>query len=355
MGRELVYSRNATILRALEQIDTVDKFGSASRSFLTRLSQVSLKLLTARKQSWSTCVIGFFGQPLVFPARLRWKGPLILDAFLSTYDTLCFDRQLFKPRSLRGRLAFYLDLYSCRQSDIVILDTRAQAKYFKDTFGIPESKLRVLHVGCDNDLFRPLSAPPADVPTVLFYGSFAPLQGIDVIIRAAQLMSREKVRFQIVGKGQESKRIYELARELKTPNIEFLDPVPLEQLPEFIARSTVCLGGHFGHSDKARRVIAGKTFQCLACAKPTIVGDNPANRELFTHGENVWMCEMNDPTALASAIRHLLSSPQLCKQIGENGRTVIEHTCGNAATLQSVRKIVESAMAIHKGSPSNDS
>lgn len=343
-GRELSYPRNASILRALYQFASVHKFASETPSLTLKLAEVTGRLLRAQTRNWDVLFIGFYGQPLVFPARLRWSGPLILDAFVSTYDTYCFDRRIFKPRSIFGRMTFCLDRFSCRMANIVVVDTLAQAQYFEHTFGIPRSKIRVLYVGCDEQLFSPRDVPMPNKPTILFYGSFLPLHGVDVILYAAKQMVNECLRFVLIGRGQEYQYARALARELGVSNVEFLDPVPLETLPEIIARATICLGGHFGRSEKARRVIAGKTFQCLAVGKPTIVGDNPANRELFSHGENVWMCPMADPTALANAIRHLLGSPQLCQKLGEAGRQIILQTSGNAMTFQAVRTIVKAAI-----------
>lgn len=355
-GREISYPRNASILRSLRQFATVHQITSNHTSFIHRMTEVTYGLLRARIWNLDVCFIGFFGQPLVFPARLRWRGSLILDAFVSTYDTLCFDRQIIKPNSILGRMSFYLDRLSCQMADVVIVDTQAQAGYFKRTFDISQFKLRVIYVGCDDDLFRPLDVPLPEIPTVLFYGTFLPLHGVDVIVQAAHQMCNERVRFQIIGQGQEYEHIRRLASELMIPNIQFLAPVPLESLPGIIGRATICLGGPFGRSGKAQRVIAGKTFQCLAAGKPTIIGDSPANHELFTHGENVWMCPMADPEALANAIRHLLASPQLSARLGEGGREIVQRTSGNAITARSVRGVVEMAIALHhSGSPSTDS
>jgi glycosyltransferase involved in cell wall biosynthesis len=249
-------------------------------------------------------------------------------------------------------MAFQLDRLSCQTADIVVVDTFAHAKYFEQTFGIPRSRIHVLYAGCDDHLFKPVKVSPPDEPIVLFYGSYLPLHGVDIILRAAGQMTDERVRFVLIGRGQEYRTTRALALELELSNAKFANPVPLESLPGIIAQSTICLGGHFGHSEKASRVIAGKTFQCLAVEKPTIVGDNPANRELFTHGKDVWMCPMADPTALANAIRHLLDSPQLRTQLGKSGREVILRSCGNAATSQAIHTIIEAAVATHQsGSP----
>lgn len=355
-GRELAYPRNSQIVSALEKQYQVRLITDRASHLTVRLVKVGWRLLWQRFVTDSVCFVGFYGQPLVFPLRIHWQGPLILDAFVSTYDTYCFDRQVFRPNSILGQLAFHLDRVSCQLADKVVVDTLAQAEYFERTFGISRSKIHVLYVGCDDQLFSPRDALIQDTATILFYGTFLPLHGVDIILRAAQLLIGEPARFVLVGRGQEYQRARAMAEKLKTPNVEFLAPVPLEALPEIIAQATICLGGHFGASEKAKRVIAGKTFQCLAMGKPTVVGDNPANRELFTHGENVWMCPMADPKALAEAIRYLLAAPHLRARLGERGRDTVQSTSGNRATAEAVQVIIEKAISTRQSaSPSTDS
>lgn len=342
-GREVSYPRNSSILRALRQLGTVSVASTDHPSFLYRTIRTTEGIFRAPTKNIDLYFIGFFGQPLVFPARLRWRGPLILDALVSTYDTLCFDRQVVRPNSLPGRISFYLDWMSTRLADIVVVDTRSQASYFEHIFGLPPSKMRVIYVGCDDDLFKPLNVPKPKMPIVLFYGTFLPLHGVDVIIQAANLLRNEQILFRIIGQGQEYNRAFKLAKSLDIQNIEFIPWMPLTKLPEIINQATICLGGPFGRSDKAKRVITSKTFQCLSAGRPTIVGDTPANRELFTHCENVWMCPTSNPHALALSIKVLLDTPTLQDKIGAEGRKTILQTCGNFMTTKAVHKVIEEA------------
>ena len=185
--------------------------------------------------------------------------------------------------------------------------------------------------------------PDSQPGYVLFYGSFLPLHGLEVIIRAAKLLDAdERIRFRVIGNGLEYPRIRRLADQLRLSNIEFLPPVPLSELPAQIAGATMCLGGHFSVSEKAQRVIAGKTFQCLAMGKPTIVGDNIANRELLTPGHDAWFCQSGDAEALAQAILALTNTPDLGVHLGRNARETFLARASIAALSQQVRLMVES-------------
>ena len=191
-----------------------------------------------------------------------------------------------------------------------------------------------------------MGSPPSDVCVVLFHGSYLPLHGIDVILRAAEeLKGRPGIRFRMVGRGPGYPRITTLAGELGLGNIEFLESVPLESLPNLIAGADICLGGHFGDSDKALRVIAGKTFQDIAMGKPTIVGDTRANHELLTHGMDAWFVPPSDPAALAAGIAELAEQPELRRRIGAAAAETFRKHASMEVLAPQVKAVVEKTIA----------
>ena len=67
----------------------------------------------------------------------------------------------------------------------------------------------------------------------------------------------------------------------------------------------------------------------MSVGRPTILGDNAANRELFTHGEHAWMVRMGDPAALADGIRALLADADLRRRLSVAG-SARARECGGA-------------------------
>lgn len=243
--------------------------------------------------------VAFRGHEILPVVRLVSKKPIIFDAFVSVYDTLCLDRKIFSHTSLIGKLLKWYDKFLCRISDVVLVDTETHKSYFEKEFG--SKNVDYIYVGCNENLFRPIEAKKDRSEFVVFwYGAANPLQGVDVILKAAKLLEDSGISFRLVGPVR--KKYSQLVKELKLKNVEFVDFIPYEQLPAEINKSDVCLGGHFADTDKAKRVIASKTFQFLACEKPTIVGDNQANSELFKDKGLVKLVKMNSPKDLGKKI-----------------------------------------------------
>jgi len=290
------YTRTETLLATLKKVrvDTnVVLLGKDRWKYFKAVLEV-----LRRQKDCDVIIVGFRGQEILPFIRLVARKPIIFDAFVSIYDTLCFDRCVLRPDSLVGHFLKCYDKFLCRLSSVVLLDTRTYKEYFESEFGA--QNIDYLYVGCNNKIFRPLEIEQPQKFTVFWYGYANPLQGVDIILRAAKKLDGREVRFRLVGPIRQ--KYGALIKELKLTNIDFVDFVPYEELPGEINRADVCLGGHFSDKGKARRVIAGKSFQFVACGRRTIVGDNAANHEVFSEGSLVHFVKMNDAEALAAKI-----------------------------------------------------
>ncbi|MDX1437402.1 MAG: glycosyltransferase [Anaerolineales bacterium] len=343
-GRETTYMRNDVILRALRRIGEVDVAAPASRGgILSRTLRVFLSSLPKiRSSDYDFVFVGFFGQLLMLPVGRLARGPILFDAFLSAFDTLTGDRSQFSPNSTRGRAAHWIDTDSTRHADQILVDTPEQRDYFLAQFGLLPEKIHALPVGCNEDIFYPRRKAPGEAVRVLFYCTYLPLHGAESVVRAAAGFSSEPgISFRMIGAGPRFRPVSEIAQKLKMDNLQFVPPVGIRQLADEIAQADILLGGHFGTSDKAGRVIPGKIYQILAMAKPVIAGDTPANRSLLTHLEDAYLCPAGNPGALESAIRKLAGEKSLRVAMAQAGRKTYLQYASEEVITRKVLHIVE--------------
>jgi glycosyltransferase involved in cell wall biosynthesis len=343
-GREINYPRNKLMISAIQGISQTTVIGSQSsnvykggiRSILRQSLRSSLRLIPRLiKRDFDFFFIGFFGQLLTQMISPFTRKPIFLDMFVSAYDTLVEDRQITGRKSPLSKFLFWLDKQSSKRAKLVFVDTLAHAEYFHESFGIPLSKMKRVFVGCDEEQFHPLPENP-ESRTVLYYCSYLPLHGVDVVVQAAELLQADpSIKFKIIGEGIEYEKIRKFIQEKQLTNVELAAPVPIDQLPYEIQNSLICLGGHFGASAKACRVIPGKAFQMIAMGKPVIMGDNAANRELLTHQVDCWFCEMKNPRALADAINTLIHNSELRDRIAD-GALKTYHKAASSELLKSI-------------------
>jgi glycosyltransferase involved in cell wall biosynthesis len=344
-GRETEYARNQVMLGALRNSFDVDVIASAQRPRSLLLNSILLSARAAPilfRKKYDLVFVGFYGHVILKLIAPLVRCPLLFDAFISTYDTLCFDRRRYAPDSLAGRAAFALDRDATRQSHRVLLDTESHVDYFVRTFGVPRTRFCAVPVGCSDTIYRPapLSAP-GDTIKVLHYSSFLPLHGVDVVLKAAAKLHNEPISFRLIGRGPTLAEMKALAKELKLENVHFEQPVSQTGLAAAIAASDICLGGHFFAGDKAGRVIPGKVYQMLAVGRPVIVADAPGNRELFTDDLTAVLVPPSDPDALAAAIRSLAYDARSRSDLAGAGRALYQELCSEAVIARQIRTIVE--------------
>ncbi len=261
-------------------------------------------------------MVGYLGQLDVLLIRpLSWlRGkPLVWDTFLSVYDTVVDDRKLVGRRHPLARLLYAWEWLALRSADRLLVDTWAHGDYFRERFGVERESVFRVFVGVETQTFYPRKAgsegTTEDRPyTVLFYGQFIPLHGLETIARAASLCAGENIHWQVIGDGQESERFRALLSHYGLGDLEWLPWVAYRQLIEHIHTADVCLG-IFGTSDKAARVIPNKVFQVIASGRALITADTAAARELLSPGPGVMLVPPGDPAALAAAIRRMRSQP----------------------------------------------
>lgn len=352
-GREAAYPLNRFLIdsaRTFARVDVIDEDGpghSIVRRSLRLAIEAVPRMLSGK---YDLVLVGFFGHFLMLPAGLLRRSPVLFHPFISAHETLVEDRETYRPGSLPARLALRLDRTACYLADHLLMDTQANIEFFSRAFEIPAERFTRLYIGADERLFRPRPRPGSEGRVVaLFHGSYLPLHGIDVILHAAsRLDHRDDLVFRLVGKGMGYDRITALAAELGLRNIEFRDFVPLETLPEVIAGADICLGGHFGTSDKALRVIAGKTFQDIAMGRATVVGDTRANRELLTHGEDAWFVPPSDPDALAAALNRLADDGDLRDRLGTAAAATFRANASLEVLTPQLKKLIEGMIETSK-------
>ncbi|MDO8514977.1 MAG: glycosyltransferase [bacterium] len=313
------YPRNRTIIKGLiKNGDRIIECHSPKSIIFGRWIILFIKFL---KIKCDLIIVGFPGHTDIFFAWILAKifsKRLVFDAFISLYDSRCFDRKDFSPYSWHGRVLWLVDKISCTLSDKVLLDTKTHINYFSQEFRIPIKKFIKVFVGTDEDLFVPKAHITKKPFEIGFHGSYLPAQGIEYVLKAAELLKDEPVVFSLVGSGQEFAKGQNIVNKLGLSNVKFLPKIPYEELPDFISQCDIYLGGHFGVTPKAFRVIPNKVFEAIAMRKPVIIGKSLATEELFTDNKDCLMVKHGNSRSLAGAVKLLVRDQKLRRKISEN-------------------------------------
>ena len=305
--KNLDYLRNQQEIKLIKShAEELTVIGSYNNSYFFRLLNVYLRFFFLNKSKYHIVFAGFLPQ-LILPLFFLFfrRKTIIIDFFVSLYDTLVFDRMKFSKNSFFAGLIKYIDMKTLAEADYVISDTKAHGDYFVEELGCERNKIIVFYLEADRAIYYPREVEKnkefKDKYVVLYFGSILPLQGVNIVLEAIESLKDNKdIYFLFIGPVEE--KILDKYKSLN--NVYFISWLKQEDLAESIAMADLCLAGHFNNNiGKAKRVIPGKAYIYNLMNKPVILGDNIANRELFSEdNDNIFFVEMGSSVKLREKI-----------------------------------------------------
>lgn len=155
---------------------------------------------------------------------------------------------------------------------------------------------------------------------ITYTGSLLPGKGVDILIKAANLLP--DFLFIIVGGSKE--QIFKLRGLKKYNNINFIGYVPPSEIPVYQNAADIlalpnCKGSVI---DEVTSPI--KLFEYLASGRPIVATNTPSLLEILEHDYNALISPAGDHIKLAANIKRLTENPDLCKKLADNAGAVVE-------------------------------
>lgn len=311
-GKKVLFlaTKNSEYIRISQEIELLEKYSSSvekicfsDKSYGKRLLKVIGRLLFLNTKKFDLIYVSFMPQMLVPFFCWKWHGKvLVTDFFISIYDTLVYDRKKVQAQSVLGKMLHWIDRLTISKSDYLVADTKAHGTYFAEEFGFSKDNIFTMYLNADRSVYYPRmqskSVEFQDKFHVLYFGSILPLQGVEYVLQAANILKNKKnIQFTVIGP---------IRNKIEKPVLEtvsYIEWLSQKELADAISQADLCLAGHFSADiKKAERTIPGKAYIYEAMEKPMILGDTLANHELFSSDENHSFVKTGDPQALADEI-----------------------------------------------------
>jgi glycosyltransferase involved in cell wall biosynthesis len=209
-------------------------------------------------------------------------------------------------------------------SDVIICPSRVTRDYIA-SLGLDRRLVTVIPNGVSPSDFSASPLPNRDgrVPVILYIGTLADWQGLDVVIKAMpKILEQQAVRLQIVGRGRSRQRKM-LAKQIHklgiVDHVTVLPAVPHHEIPALIAASDICVAP-LGLND--RNVTQGacpiKVLEYMAAGRPLLASNMPIVRELVREDVDALLFSPNNPDDLARQTLALLDDFELSKRLAES-------------------------------------
>lgn len=293
---------------------------------------------------------GVFPEPLAFSARVNAHLRKRLGEFDLVHDNQCLgygiakleeqiplvvtlhhpitrDRMLemeaapnrFKRWSI-GRWYSFVGMQGKVASQLprVVVVSENSIQDIHTDMGVPLDRMRLVPVGVDPDLFKPVPGV-ARVPGRLITTASADvaLKGQAFLIEAMAKLRADghDITLTIIGKPKPGKSLDLIEQFGLMPHIDFVSGVSDERIVELYSEAELAVvpSLYEGFSLPA--------IEAMCSGTPLVATDGGALPEVTgTDGETVFRCRKGDAGDLARAIRDALANPELRAQVGEAGR-----------------------------------
>ena len=153
---------------------------------------------------------------------------------------------------------------------------------------------------------------------LLYAGLHGLAQGLAQLLDAAeQLQDEKEFRFLLVGDGPEKKELFQRAQQRRIANVEFLDPIPAEEVPALLAAADVLL---VPLGLDLPGAVPSKLYEAMASGRPVVLVASGEAAEIVREHQVGITIMPGELQSLVAALRRLKAEPALRKEFGANGR-----------------------------------
>ncbi len=224
-----------------------------------------------------------------------------------------------------GRIMFYPFLMQhlvTKRMDRVIAVSASAAEETRNTFKVPQSKLRVVHNGIDIDMFRRLDGERKEQGRLIIVANTPDRKkGVVYLLRALQLLKEKiDVKLTIVDRGApDNEYTPALVRKYGLEDrVTFTGRVDVEELVRCYATAEVAVVPSLYEG------FGLPAAEAMACGLPVVATTAGALPEVVEDGRSGILVPPKDPHALAGAIERLLGDGPLRQVMGGEGRRRVE-------------------------------
>jgi len=256
------------------------------------------------------------------------RKPVIYDAHTLLESELPYYRLGLSKKILKligSRIDTWLPI---KADHIITVTDTIRTKLIQKAFVVPENITTIMN-GVEEEHFIFRNEYQNNKKTLIFTGNLAPYQGIDLLLKAFQLVldKRSDIRLNIITESPFD--YYEpLANELNIRNSINIFRSDFKTLPKYLAESDIALNPRVDCDG-----IPQKLINYMAAGKP-IVSFESSGKSLLDGQKGLTVEDRNIP-AFADAILKLLNDTVFANTLGDNARKFINSKCNweNTALL----------------------
>ncbi|NTU70906.1 MAG: glycosyltransferase [Coriobacteriia bacterium] len=265
------------------------------------------------------------GHTMAYPAS-RWArraGIPVFQECNGTYEDLF----IAWPAARLGRPVFeQMQRAQYRDATLVFCGTEPQRIWLEHE--THHERICISPNGANVSLFRPDATPRPGLPDrfVLFFGQFAPWQGLEFLAEAKRHPAWPAgVDLVFVGDGERRPVVEQAVTDATDGSVHYLGRLPYEELPGVISQCLASTSVQYTPDRGETGFSALKLYESMSCGVPVIGTDYPGvGNVIRRYGAGI-VVPPGDAGAIARAVAQLAADTEAVRAFGAAGRTAIEN------------------------------
>ena len=224
-----------------------------------------------------------------------------------------------------------------RQMDKILITSRMFSDYLGKEFGIKKEIIEYLPQYAEG-IFEQI--PPKKENGVfdfMFAGNIGEVQSVETILKAAEELKEDPVRFHIVGGGTDLERLKKIKEDKELENVIFYGRRPLEEMPEFYAKADAMLIT-LAADPVLSLTLPGKVQSYMAVGKPIIGAIDGETKSIIQESRCGYCGDADNSKELTRNIREFIRKDTDRDVLGKNAREFYEHNFEEVLFMNQLEK-----------------
>lgn len=203
------------------------------------------------------------------------------------------------------------------QMDKILITSRMFSNYLRDEFGIKKEDIEYLPQYAEG-IFEQIPPRVEDGTfNFMFAGNTGTVQSVETVIKTAEILKDEPVKFHIVGGGTDLERLQKMGEDME--NVIFYGRRPVEEMPEFYARADAMLITLVA-DPVLSLTLPGKIQSYMAVGRPIIGAIDGETKTVIEEAQCGFCGKSEDADELAENIKRFISDNKDRLLMGKNAR-----------------------------------
>lgn len=228
-----------------------------------------------------------------------------------------------------------------RQMDKILVTSRMFSNYLGDRFGIKKEKIEYLPQYAEGIFAQIPSRMEDGIFNFMFAGNIGAVQSVETIIKAAEILKDEPVKFHIVGGGTDLERLQKMGKNMK--NVAFYGRRQIEEMPEFYAKADAMLIT-LAADPVLSLTLPGKVQSYMAVGKPIIGAIDGETKNVIEEAQCGFYGKAEDADELAENIRRFIGNNTDRFLMGENARKFYEENFQELMFMDKLEKYLNESI-----------